>query len=58
MSIEINEMIVNATIADDSTARAGRHKEELVLGMEELKAQIISECRDLFYEMLIKQGDR
>lgn len=58
MSIEINELIVNATIDEGQTADYGQIRDDLYLGLEELKAQIISDCKDLFYELLDKQRDR
>jgi hypothetical protein len=58
MSIEINELVVNATIDEGQTANYGQSRDDLYLGLEELKAQIISDCKDLFYELLDKQRDR
>jgi len=58
MSIEINELIVNATIDEGQTANNRQSRDDQYLGLEELKAQIISDCKDLFYELLDKQGDR
>ena len=58
MSIEINELIVNATIDEGQTANCEQNRVDLYLGLEEIKAQIISECKDIFYELLDKQGDR
>jgi len=58
MSIEINELMVNATLEE---AGAGDHPQaidRLYSDLEEIKAQIISECKELFYEMLDKQRDR
>jgi hypothetical protein len=58
MSIEINELVVNATIDDGPTANFEQPGDDFYWGLEEIKAQIISECKDLFYELLDKQGDR
>lgn len=58
MSIEIKELIVNATIDEGQTANYGQNRDDLYLGLEEIKAQIISDCRNLFYELLDNQGDR
>jgi hypothetical protein len=60
MSIEINELIVNATIDDGPGTNANNEKNrnDLYLGIEEIKSQIISECKDLFHELLDKRGDR
>ena len=58
MSIEINELIVNATLEE---AKSGDHHEVIdrqFSGFEEMKAQIISEIKELFYELLDKEGDR
>ncbi len=58
MSIEINELIVNATIDEGQTANCEQSRDDLYWGLEEIKAQIISECKELFFELLDKQGDR
>ena len=58
MSIEINELIVNATIDEGQTADYGQSRDDLNFKLEEIKAQIISDCKNLFYELLAKQGDR
>jgi len=59
MPIEINEMVVNAILDEDADATSeryqGAHRDP---DLEELKAQIISECRDLFYNLMDKEGDR
>ena len=58
MSIEINELMVNATLEE---AGAGDHPQaidRLYSDLVEIKAQIISECKDLINELLDKQGDR
>ena len=58
MSIEINQLIVNATLEEatlgDHHQAKNRHYSEL----EEIKAQIISEVKELFHELLEKRGDR
>ena len=58
MSIEINELIVNATIDEGQTGNREQSRDDLYLGLEEIKAQTLSECKDLFYELLDKQEDR
>ena len=58
MSIEINEMIVNATIEEDQAVESKPNSDDLHWGLEAMKAQIIADCRNLFYELLDKQGDR
>lgn len=58
MSIEINELIVNATIDEGQTGNYEQHRDDLYMGFEEIKAQTISECKELFYELMEKQGDR
>ncbi len=58
MSIEINELIVNATIDEGQTAHFEQTRDDMNWELEEIKAQIISECKELFYELLDKQGDR
>ena len=58
MSIEINELLVNATIDEGQPGNRGQSRDDLHLGFEEMKAQIISEIKELFYELLDKEGDR
>ncbi len=58
MPIEINELTVNATIEGEPSTSShenidGRHPD-----FEDLRAQLLSECTDLFYELLDKQKDR
>ena len=58
MSIEINKLVVNATIDDRQTSGIHQKPDDQSLNFEEIKARIISECRDLFYDLIDKQGDR
>ena len=58
MSIEISELIVNVTIDEGPKASCEQPGDDFYWDLEEIKAQIISECKDLFYELLDKQGDR
>lgn len=58
MSIEINELIVNATIDEGQTANFGQSRDDLNWRLEAIKAQILSDCKDLFHELLDEQGDR
>ncbi len=58
MAIEINELIVNATL--DEAGSGDHHSVDArqYSDLKKIKAQIFSECRDLIYELLDKQGDR
>ena len=58
MSIEIKELIVNATIDNGQTGNGEQSSDDLYLALEEIKAQTITECKELFYELLDKQWDR
>ena len=58
MSIEINKLVVNATIDDRQTSGNCQNQDDQSLNLEEIKTQIISECKDLFYDLIDKQGDR
>ncbi len=58
MSIEINELVVNATIDDSRTSDSLESRDDRALNHEELKAEILSECKELFYELLDKHRDR
>ena len=58
MSIEINELIVNATIEETGSGDDYRIKDRHYSDLAAMKAQIISEVKELFYELLEKKGDR
>ena len=59
MPIEINEMVVNAILDENSDAASEPHENaQGYAGLEELKCQILSECRELFYKLLAREGDR
>ena len=58
MSIEINELIVNATLEEASSGDNQGVRDRPYSDLEEMKAQIISEIKELFYELLDKEGDR
>jgi len=59
MPIEINELVVNAIL--DEAGGAAAEPDDNAQGnpdLEELKGQILSECRELFYQLLMREGDR
>lgn len=59
MPIEINEMVVNAILDEGSgTASEPHENAQGYPDLEELKYQILSECRELFYKLLMREGDR
>jgi hypothetical protein len=59
MPIEINEMVVNA-ILDENTGTDSESDQNAhgYPDSEELKRQILSECRELFYKLMMREGDR
>ena len=59
MPIEINEMVVNAIL--DETSDTGSESDKNTYGyqdLEDLKEQILSECREMFYRLMVREGDR
>ena len=58
MSIEINELIVNATLEETGARDLHQVNVRQFGDLEEIKAQIISEVKELLYELLEKKGDR
>ncbi len=58
MSIEINELIVNATLEEAKSGDYHEVRDRPYSDLQEMKAQIISEIKELFYELLDKEGDR
>ena len=58
MSIEINELIVNATLEETGSEDHHQLKDRHSSDLAAMKAQIISEVKELFFEMLEKKGDR
>ena len=58
MPIEINELTVNATIESDPSTSSHENTDDRHPDFEDLRAQLLSACTDLFYELLDKQKDR
>ena len=58
MSIEINEMVVQMRIDEEGTADPAQRSEIGVTYVQKIKAQIISQCRDMFYKLLNEQKER
>lgn len=58
MSIEINEMLVKTTVDEGEHSDYGRNKGNLYNDLEKIKARILSECKELFYELLDEQKER
>jgi hypothetical protein len=58
MSIEINKLIVKATITETGIDPGVEQDERSFLDAEEIKAETISACKDLFYELMDQWRDR
>jgi hypothetical protein len=58
MSIEINEMVVQMQIDEESRADPGQETGIGANDLEKIKAQIIAQCRDMFYKLLDEQKER
>ena len=58
MSIEINELIVNATLEENGSRDHHQVKDRQNSDLAAMRTQIISEVKELIYEMLEKKGDR
>ena len=58
MSIEINELIVNATLEEAGSGDHHQVKDRHSSDLAAMRAQIISEVKELIYELLEKKGDR
>jgi hypothetical protein len=59
MSIEINEMVVNAILDEDPGTASERHPDaQGYPDLEGLRGQILSECRSLFYELMDREVER
>ena len=58
MSIEINEMVVQTRISEESNSGSARNAADLTSDLEKIKTQIISQCKELFYELLSEQKER
>lgn len=54
MSIEIKQLVIKSTIADDADEDDGR----ALMGTAELKDEVLSECRRLIMELLKQKGLR
>ena len=58
MSIEINEMVVQMQIDEETGLDAAQDRGIGVNDLEKIKAQIISQCREMFYKLLEEQKER
>ncbi len=58
MSIEINEMVVQTRISEESDRDSARNAVDLADDLEKIKIQIISQCKELYYELLNEQKER
>ncbi len=58
MSIEINEMVVQTRISEESDRDSARNAVDLADDLEKIKIQIISKCKELYYELLNEQKER
>ena len=58
MSIEINQLIVNATVEETDSGYHHQIKERHYSDLAAMKAQIISEVKELFFDLLEKKGER
>ena len=58
MSIEINEMVVQTRISEENNSDSARNAVDLTGDLEKIKIQIISQCKELYYELLNEQKER
>jgi hypothetical protein len=58
MTIEINEMVVQMRLDEADEAGTGLDTEQLALELKALQGQMLSQCRDLFNELLAEQKER
>ena len=52
MSIEINEIVVQTRISEESSSGSARNAPDLTRDLEKMKTQILSQCKELFFELL------
>lgn len=58
MSIEINDMVVQAQISEENDKCSAANVADVPSDLEKMKLQIISQCKELFYELLNEQKER
>ncbi len=58
MTIEVKEMIIKTIVTDKPGARNQQNQESLGLMLEQLKSEVLTECRNLLMDMLNEQGMR
>ncbi len=59
MSIEIKQMTVKASIGEETTDETvQRDTGDLCNDLEKIKGRIITECKELFIELLNRERDR
>ena len=56
MTIEVRQLIVKSTVVEGSRPIANQNS--AALDTEELKAEILAECKDLLIELLRDQEER
>jgi hypothetical protein len=58
MTIEINEMVVQMRVDEMDETGPGLNTEQLARELKALQGQMLSQCRDLFNELLAEQKER
>ena len=58
MTIEVKEMIIKAIVTDDNTVHYSHDPELLDNMLEQIKSEILSECKEILLEMLAERDNR
>lgn len=59
MTIQIKELVVKTTVSKGTNRSGGENKgSDASNDLEAIKAQMLAECRNLFYELLNEQKER
>ena len=58
MAIDIKELVIKTTIDSEEKTGVESPAGNVTIDLEKLKEEIITECRELFFEMLTEEKER
>ncbi len=58
MTIEVREIIIKTVVTDDAGPHSGTDPEAMETLIEQIKSELLSDCRELLSDMLEEQAGR
>jgi hypothetical protein len=58
MTIEVKELVIRSMVTDESGSFNRQDREAMTLMLEQMKSQVLSECRELLLDMINEQERR